>query len=122
MNDDSVKNSDLDFSKPTKFVTHGWLSSGSAESCMLIKDAYLKFFDYNVIVMDWSPISKTKDYVEPAHDIKPIAEYYASFVDYLIEKGLKPEDIHLIGHSLGAHVSGVCGKLVTKGKIGRITG
>ncbi|KAJ8710491.1 hypothetical protein PYW08_009006 [Mythimna loreyi] len=43
----------------------------------------------------------------------------------LIPAGLKPSNIHLIGHSLGAHIAGSAGKEVFKTtgrKIGRITG
>ena len=36
-------------------------------------------------------------------------------------KGLRYDDVHLIGHSLGAHCVGYVGKNLT-GQIGRITG
>lgn len=38
------------------------------------------------------------------------------------EGGLKLETLHLIGHSLGAHIVGIAGKNVKSGKIPRITG
>lgn len=36
------------------------------------------------------------------------------------KKGLKPEDVHIIGHSLGSHTAGYAGS-ATK-NLGRITG
>lgn len=35
---DALKNSDFDFSKPTRFVTHGWINSRDSEACTLIRD------------------------------------------------------------------------------------
>lgn len=47
----------------------------------------------------------------------------SEFLDRLVElTGINPSNIHLIGHSLGAHVVGSCGYHFKSGKIGRITG
>uniref|UniRef100_A0A2A4J690 Lipase domain-containing protein n=1 Tax=Heliothis virescens TaxID=7102 RepID=A0A2A4J690_HELVI len=43
----------------------------------------------------------------------------------LVDAGLHPSDIHLIGHSLGSHISGFAGKSftdLTGHRVGRITG
>lgn len=48
-----------------------------------------------------------------------IAELLENFVQLAV---IDPSDIHVIGHSLGAHVSGACGAAFSMGKIGRITG
>jgi len=36
--EDALKNSNFDPTKPTRIITHGWKSSGSSESCILIRD------------------------------------------------------------------------------------
>ena len=47
----------------------------------------------------------------------------ATLLDYLVEtQGLDLSDVHIAGHSLGAHVAGVAGSKVTSGKVGKITG
>lgn len=53
---------------------------------------------------------------------KDIGHYYAKFLNYLLKIGAKASDIHLIGHSLGAHISGFAGRFISCGKVKRITG
>lgn len=84
--------------------------------------AYLEAQDVNVIVVDWSwvagliyPLTKTA--------VTPIGIFLAQFVDWLVlEAGVSVGSIHIIGHSLGAHIAGVVGAHVTTGRISRITG
>jgi len=39
LNDDAaLSNSDFDPSKPTRFVTHGWMNSRKSAACTLIRD------------------------------------------------------------------------------------
>ena len=52
-----------------------------------------------------------------------VGAYVATLLDYLAEsEGLDLSDVHIAGHSLGAHVAGVAGSKVTAGKVGKITG
>lgn len=52
-----------------------------------------------------------------------VAKHYAKLLNYVADKqDTDPKDIHLIGHSLGAHISGFAGRRVQRGKVGRITG
>lgn len=46
----------------------------------------------------------------------------AVFIDYLFEHGLVLRDLVIVGHSLGAHISGYAGKNIQSGKIGVIVG
>lgn len=36
--ENSIKNSNFDPKKPTRFITHGWMNSGRSEACTLIRD------------------------------------------------------------------------------------
>lgn len=73
--------------------------------------------------MDWSHIAENIIYPAAAIETEAVGCAFADFLDRLISyTGLKPSDIHLIGHSLGAHVVGAAGAHLKSGKVGRITG
>ncbi|KAK2587639.1 hypothetical protein KPH14_003762 [Odynerus spinipes] len=103
---ESVRNSNFDFKRPTRVVTHGWMNSRNSEACTLIRDAYLKHDDYNVIVIDWSKIS-TRPYIFASSRVKMVGQYVAKMLDFLVEEGLDLSTTTMVGHSLGAHVVGL---------------
>ncbi|XP_057670439.1 lipase member H-like [Diorhabda carinulata] len=112
----------LNITKKTKFITHGWMSSGTRNLAIGIKNAFLLKKDVNVFIMDWEPIAANILYPVPMYKTPDVGQALAQFINTLIEKKhLNPKDVHLIGHSLGAHVVGFAGRLV-KEKVGRITG
>lgn len=85
--------------------------------------AYINVGGYNVITVDWSSIAKDINYAVPAELTLSVGSKIAEFLDRLIDHTkTNASDIHLIGHSLGAHVMGSCGLHLKSGKIGRITG
>lgn len=89
---------------------------------MNIKKAYLTHFLYNVIVVDWSGIANNLFYPIAAFYTKYIGEYLGLFLDNLVEIGMKDDKMHLIGYCLGAHVSGIAGRVFKNGRVARITG
>ncbi|XP_060851334.1 pancreatic triacylglycerol lipase-like [Rhopalosiphum padi] len=109
---------------PLKVTTHGWLSSEKNNSGVFaINAAYVDVGGFNVISVDWSCIADDPKYPVPAVLTKAVGSAIANFLDHLVDvTGIDSSDIHLIGHSLGAHVVGSCGYHFKSGKIGRITG
>ncbi|KAL5239617.1 hypothetical protein ACI65C_007027 [Semiaphis heraclei] len=109
---------------PLKVIIHGWLDSmihKDGVSC--IKTAYVNVGGYNVITVDWGGIAAFRNYLLPVLMTSKIGARLAKVLDNIVDLGvIEPENIHLIGHSLGAHIAGVCGSLMKSGKIGRITG
>lgn len=87
----------------------------------LLFSAYLSVSDFNVISVDWALLSK-KPYPVARLLVGNLGEKIANMVDFLVGLGVSLRDIHLIGHSLGAHVAGIAGQKVTSGKLPRITG
>lgn len=120
--DDSLKNSGIDFKKPTKIFCHGYMESSKADNAQSIKNSFLKQGDYNIILVDARVLLAGPFYVTSAYNTKPIAKYNAKLIDYLVDKGLKLDDLHVIGMSLGGQIAGMTGQFVTKGKLPRITG
>lgn len=53
---------------------------------------------------------------------KGLGKIIAELVDLLVQKGSKLENIHLIGHSLGAQACGFAGASLKSGKVARISG
>ena len=70
--------------------------------------ALLQKGDYNVVVIDWSPISKMP-YIVAANSVRNVGKHVAYMLNYLMSHGMSPETTTLIGHSLGAHVVGIAG-------------
>jgi pancreatic triacylglycerol lipase len=79
--------------------------------------------DINVIVVDWGVGANTINYVAAANRITQVGAVIAQFCDFLaVEVGVNYETISLVGHSLGAHASGVAGKNTRRGRIHTIHG
>ncbi|KAF5296941.1 hypothetical protein FQR65_LT10092 [Abscondita terminalis] len=115
----------LDPNKKTIFITHGWLYASHQMEMVALKDAYLKRYDYNVIMVNWENLAW--DFYSSAVCKLPkighsIADYICSAVS---NRGLNIENVHLVGHSLGGQMSGFIGQStieICKKKVGRITG
>lgn len=98
-----------------------WIISKSV--IILFRTAYVDVGGYNVISVDWGVLAGNRNYMWPAMISSKIGSRVAKVLDNIVELGIvRPKDIHLIGHSLGAHVAGACGSSFKSGKIGRITG
>lgn len=69
-------------------------------------DALLKAGDYNVVWVDWTDGSIAL-YSQAVANTRILGLEIAFLINYLKEhKDLNPRDVHLIGHSLGSHISG----------------
>ena len=74
----------------------------------------------NVFVVDWKKGARFFDYVQATSDARLIGRIVAGLLETLIAIGSNPATLHLIGHSLGAHVAGYAAHRIPN--IGRITG
>ncbi|XP_054722435.1 pancreatic lipase-related protein 2-like, partial [Uloborus diversus] len=76
------------------------------------KDELLKRGSYNIILVDWS-WGNGPNYTEAAENTKVIGRQLAFVIQKIMnESGVGPENIHIVGHSLGAHVAGFAGQSV----------
>ncbi|KAG8192465.1 hypothetical protein JTE90_017995 [Oedothorax gibbosus] len=104
----------------TKFIVPGYISKVSPHWKMPLKDSLLLFEPCNVFYVDWSggdgPL-----YEQAVANTRVVGAEIALFIKHLQNQtGIKPESVHIVGHSLGAHIAGYAGKRTPN--LGRITG
>ena len=86
-----------------------------------LKDKLLKSEDVNVYIVDWQTGAASVDYWKSVANKRVVAAEVKLILDQFVLEGLDLAQVHIIGHSLGAHLAGEVGRL-TGGLVGRITG
>ncbi|XP_048729945.2 pancreatic triacylglycerol lipase-like [Ostrea edulis] len=104
--------------KKTAFLIHGFNDNGNNPWMLEMKDSILQKEDINVVIVDWGIGAKSINYMIPASNTRTVGTYLGRLVSILVPD---LSMVHIIGHSLGAHVAGFAGAW-TEGKIMRITG
>lgn len=113
-----IDDGNFDVEKPVKILIHGWNADAEHMAMQPVKIAYLRKNATNVLVVDWKEIAVLR-YIVARSLIVAIAEQIARKLFRLMgETKIKPDQIHIIGHSLGAHISGQIGRYF-HGEIGR---
>uniref|UniRef100_A0A1Y1KRX3 Lipase domain-containing protein n=3 Tax=Photinus pyralis TaxID=7054 RepID=A0A1Y1KRX3_PHOPY len=111
--------------KDIKILIHGWLSSSKDQQMHELKDAYLQQYDCNVILIDWSKSAKQLYHLSYCH-ASNIAQFTSKVLCHWHEKiNLDLNKIHIVGHSMGAHIAGLLSQEVKpkcRAEVGRITG
>lgn len=116
----NIQKSHFSGSRPTKIISHGFLENGFVAWMKDMKNSLLKQGDYNVILVDWGGGSSLP-YTQATANTRVVGALLAKLVKFLQAHGsAKPEDVHIIGHSLGAHIAGYAGERTQN--MGRITG
>lgn len=113
----SINNSMLVPNAPIKFVIHGFLNGANSEMCQTVKDAFMsRTENYNVIIVDWSKGSGSwlSNYficLITSRIVPMVGEAVADFIiDLINSQKVNILHVNLIGHSLGAQISGLAGK------------
>uniref|UniRef100_A0A146MBK9 Pancreatic triacylglycerol lipase n=2 Tax=Lygus hesperus TaxID=30085 RepID=A0A146MBK9_LYGHE len=112
----------IDIAKPVKILIHGYMSNKDKFFSKTMREAYLNKGDYNVINVDWSKDARSL-YNTARNDVPAVGKVVAKFIDRLVaETRVKAELLHIVGHSLGAHIAGVAGLNIQSGLLMRVTG
>lgn len=121
---DSILNSNFRADRQTKFIIHGFIDTPLSNWVSEMKNELLEYSRQNqigmsVIVVDWAGGSLPL-YTQATANTRLVGLELAYLIKKLRdEHGLRPEDVHLIGHSLGAHLSAYAAERVPN--LGRIT-
>ncbi|XP_054733636.1 lipase member H [Anastrepha obliqua] len=104
-----------------KLIIHGFTSSRSHFSITPLRNAYLSKGKDNVLLADWSDAAAL-DYPTTRKAVAQVAKHFAKQLkDFLDKHEIAHADVHIIGHSLGAHIAGNIGDYFN-GSLGRVTG
>ncbi|ESO98917.1 hypothetical protein LOTGIDRAFT_113919 [Lottia gigantea] len=116
----SISHSHFSASKPTKFLIHGFMNSKNSGWMPVTKAALIAQGDYNVFIVDWGHGAQLP-YEQATANVFLVAKQTALFIQKLHSTAhVDLNNVHLIGHSLGAQI---CGNIGSHARgIGRITG
>jgi pimeloyl-ACP methyl ester carboxylesterase len=109
----------FDPTKPIKLIIHGFNDEATSKWISDMAQELLKLEDMNVIAVDWSGGNRFP-YNQAVANTVIAAAAIRQFLQAMINMGVQPQQIHLIGHSLGAHISSYVGREFPN--LGRISG
>ncbi|XP_049884544.1 pancreatic lipase-related protein 2-like [Pectinophora gossypiella] len=114
---------DFDLRKPTVLYGHGYVELITDKNMVKIVKAYLQRDEQNLLILDWSNMA-FGSYIAVVLGLKAIAAEVSKGVHALLLRGLSLEGLHLVGHSLGAHLMAYTARnLAAKGfQVPRLTG
>lgn len=111
----------FNISNPFTFLIHGYRPTGSPPIWMNhLVEGILNRSDINVIVVDWNRGAANVNYLRVVKNTRLVAANLTAFIRLLQSAGSSLSSVHMIGVSLGAHISGFTGAEFN-GSIGRIT-
>ncbi|NP_114470.1 inactive pancreatic lipase-related protein 1 precursor [Rattus norvegicus] len=112
--------SNFQVARKTRFIIHGFIDKGEENWVVDMCKNMFQVEEVNCICVDWKKGSQTT-YTQAANNVRVVGAQVAQMIDILVKNySYSPSKVHLIGHSLGAHVAGEAGSR-TPG-LGRITG
>jgi len=117
----TVAESHFNASSPTKIIIHGFGSSCDKIWPREMRLSFLAVEDCNVICVDWAAGAVDPNYVRAAVNTRLVGKQVALLINSINKEGVMiNNNTHLVGFSLGAHVSGFVGKELKN--LSRITG
>ncbi|CAG9135424.1 unnamed protein product [Plutella xylostella] len=100
---DVLQESSFDSEKPTVFYAHGFVELAEDESVRTVVGAYLRAGGHNVVVVDWANLG-FGSYLQAGRNVQLVGRDLGRRLLKLTTLGLPAMRLHLVGHSLGAHL------------------
>lgn len=115
---------DFDKTKQTVLYIHGFTENRFGYTTNKMVEAYETRNDYNILSCDWGAYSRSFYFTKVVTKLYKVGLTISFYLEEFFEAGYPVCKFHLIGHSLGAQVSGLIGRsLKGRGKeLCRITG
>lgn len=108
---ESIRQSTFDPTKGIRLLVHGWRNDETSDFVQIVKDAYLTAGDFNVVVLDWSKGGDTWNYWSAKGKVNDVTDVLFRFINHLVlNKFTTIPQIHMAGHSLGAHIIGLASR------------
>ncbi|KAK5637719.1 hypothetical protein RI129_000104 [Pyrocoelia pectoralis] len=99
------------FNRKLKLIVHGYLESGEEQWIKQMAGAWLNREDVNVISVNWA-LGATPPYTQAVANTRLVGAIIAHLLRLVQDAtptGYSLNNIHIIGHSLGAHIAGYTG-------------
>lgn len=108
----------------TRFIIHGWNNNHQSSVNTDLTRAFLAAADHNVVCVDWGVGANNPNYITSRNHVGAVGTQVASFIDFLHQNGFLAafNRLNIAGHSLGAHIAGITGKRLTRGRAQAIFG
>ncbi|XP_050089766.1 pancreatic lipase-related protein 2-like [Anopheles aquasalis] len=107
----TLQNASFNPANPTRILIHGWMNDWTSDAVHGLAQTYTAKGAYNVIGIDWCEAGGcSSNYITARIRVTDVAVTIAKEIALLLEAGQHPNQIVVIGHSLGAHVAGMTAK------------
>ncbi|XP_059470166.1 phospholipase A1-like isoform X2 [Neocloeon triangulifer] len=101
-------NNNFNITKKTVLLIHGYGTGDQSGGTPILRTAYLRTGEYNVINADFAILMKTPCFTESVYNLMAMSKCTAHMLAFLERStGVKSVDVTCVGHSLGAHVCGI---------------
>lgn len=101
-----------------KFLIHGWNADVEHVALETVRNSYLKLNSSHLLMADWRDIANMR-YSIARNMISSIGKRICELLKVFVEQAnVETERIHIVGHSLGAHIGTHVGRCFNS-EIGR---
>lgn len=95
----------------TVIYCYGFTQYYQGRDTQAVVGAYLQRKDHNILVMDWSQYNAGNYFLETIPHTMKIGEMLGQAIVTLTSQGFDISKLHMVGHSMGAHLLGQAGRV-----------
>ncbi|XP_037903872.1 lipase member H-B-like isoform X2 [Hermetia illucens] len=99
---------------------HGFLVDTRASYNKVVINAYQSRQDHNVIALDWSVGPKPSYFNDSIPHMEKTGTLVAEVLMQMSVAGLDLDKLHIVGHSLGAQMAGLIGRIIKQSMHGKL--